>query len=784
MKRNFFGAVEENIWWRIYENLPIMVFIMDQNGDVCMVNERSVKDLGYPKDQLIGQSVLNVFYEGDKEKVLEQFKNCLEAPGGTLLKWRFRKVTSDGRMIWVGESVSKIQIKGETFVVVVCDEITKIVEDEKNLCRERNKFKILSDNNPLGVAMVSGKGKFLYINSKFTEITGFKLEDLENKRDWFIKAYPDPSYRNKVISKWVRDIKKFEKPMNEQFEITTKSGEKKIIEFTMVVLEGSKEEDQRKYLVFHKDVTEAKRSEVALKESEEKYRLLFEESSDGYLLIDVQENVFVDCNKAAAVMLGVDEKFVIGKSPVDVSPEYQSGGRRSDLEAEKMLALAYAEGKVRFEWNHLNKEGREMPVDVILTKIIQEGKVLLYTAWRDLTKMKEMEKQLFHSQKMEAIGTLAGGIAHDFNNILTAIIGYGQLARLKVEDCSCSQENSKKELCSFLDTIISSGTKAGNLTKQLLAFSRKETLEVKKLDLYRLAVDLKKLIQKGIGENMRVNIIDPRDKMMTNADPSKIEQVIMNLSINASHAIPEEKEGEIEVAFKRVIIGSKDTERIPESREGEFICISVSDNGTGIPKENLEKIFDPFFTTKDINKGTGLGLSIVYGIVKQHGGFIQVESELGKGTTFRIFLAPDHSLDTVSNPEAKRNLLLDEFKGNSEKILVVEDDKEVMRFAMTLLMNRDYNIFKAENVVDALRIIERERIDLLISDVVLPGGRSGINLVDEIASRGNGTKFLLMSGFPDDKARPDEIKAKGYNFIPKPFSPRDFLGKIGEILRS
>lgn len=157
---------------------------------------------------------------------------------------------------------------------------------------------------------------------------------------------------------------------------------------------------------------------------------------------------------------------------------------------------------------------------------------------------------------------------------------------------------------------------------------------------------------------------------------------------------------------------------------------------------------------------------------------------MGKGTTFRIFLAPDHSLDTVSNPEAKRNLLLDEFKGNSEKILVVEDDKEVMRFAMTLLMNRDYNIFKAENVVDALRIIERERIDLLISDVVLPGGRSGINLVDEIASRGNGTKFLLMSGFPDDKARPDEIKAKGYNFIPKPFSPRDFLGKIGEILRS
>lgn len=784
MESNFFNEEKESIWWKIYENLPIMVFIIDQNGDVCMVNERSVRDLGYSKDQLIGQSVLNVFHEEDKEKVLEQFRNCLEAPEGTFLNWRFRKVAANGRMLWVGESVSRIQIQGETFVVVVCDEITKIVEDENNLCQERNKLKILSDNNPLGVAMVSGKGEFLYINPEFTEITGFKLGDISNKQDWFIKAYPDLSYRKEVISKWVRDIQSFEKPVIEQFEITTKSGEKKMIEFTMVVLEGSKEEDQRKYLIFHKDVTESRKSETALRESEEKYRLLFEESSDGYLLIDVQKNVFVDCNKAAVEMLGVDEKFIINKSPVEISPEFQPGGKRSDLEAEKMLASAYTEGKVRFEWNHIKKDGKEISVDVILTKIIQDGRVLLHTAWRDLTKMKEMEKQLLHSQKMEAIGTLAGDIAHDFNNILTTIIGYGQLARLKIDNFSCSSESFRKEICFYLDTIISSGTKAGNLTKQLLTFSRKQKLEIKKVDLYNLGLNLRKLIQKGIGENIKVDIVDPNDKMITNADSSGMEQVITNLVINASHAIPEEKEGKIEISFKRVFIGPNEIENISESREGEFLCLSVSDNGAGIPKENLEKIFDPFFTTKDVNKGTGLGLSMVYGIVKQHGGFIQVESEMGRGTTFRIFLEPDYSSKSVSNPENKRSLLLDEFKGNLEKILVVEDDKEVMKFVMMLLLDRNYNIFKAENVMDALRIMEREDIDLLISDVVLPGGRSGINLVDQVASMGNGTKFLLMSGFPDEKARPDEIKEKGYNFIPKPFSPKDFLKKIGEILRN
>jgi two-component system cell cycle sensor histidine kinase/response regulator CckA len=267
-----------------------------------------------------------------------------------------------------------------------------------------------------------------------------------------------------------------------------------------------------------------------------------------------------------------------------------------------------------------------------------------------------------------------------------------------------------------------------------------------------------------------------------NADYSKIEQVIINLVVNASHAIPNDRDGIIRVSSEKVFISKEDAKDISEYREGGFVCLSVSDNGEGIKKENLERIFDPFFTTKDVDKGTGLGLSLIYGVVKQHEGFVRVESEVGKGTTFRIFL-PLVDYSDGKDFEKKNVSLLDEFQGNSEKILIVEDDESVMKLTSLLLSNRGYEIFQAKDVGEALNMLKKEkRFDLIVSDVVLPGGRSGISLVDEITSEGNGTKFLLMSGYSDDKARPDEIEKKGYPFINKPYIPRKFLEKVGDIL--
>lgn len=784
MEGNVFEAKERNIWWRIYENLPIMVFIMDIEGRVCMVNERSVKDLGYPKDQLIGQSVLKVFYEKDKERVLEQFKNCLEAPEGTLLKWRFRKVTYDGRVIWVGESVSKIQVEGKTFVVVVCDEITKFVESEEELYWEKKKFQALSDKSPLGVAILGKDGRYLYVNPRFTEITGFSLSEVSDKRKWFISVYLDSDYREKAMSEWAKHVSilKPGESIVREFVITIKRGEKRNIKFTVVALEKGYFK-KAKYLVFHEDVTDRRKAETVISESEERYRLLFEKSSDGHLLIETENNTYIKCNEAALYMMEVnDESFIIGKHPSETCPLKQPNGLSSREEADKYIREAIERGHVRFEWTKRMLSGKSIIIDATLTSIKDKGETLVYAVWRDLSPIKEMEKQLLHSQKMKAVGTLAGGIAHDFNNILTAIIGYGSLAKIKVADCS-DHSSFKKEVDSYLGKIIENGTRAGDLTKQLLAFSRKDTLEVRTFNVVSLVKELKKILQEGIGENIQLNVFNPYENINIKADPARIEQVIVNLVTNASHAIPNDREGRINVTFERVVIGSEEVEKISGAREGEFVCMSVSDNGDGIEEENLGKIFDPFFTTKDVNKGTGLGLSLVYGVIKQHNGFIQVESKVGEGSIFRIFLESDRATAETSDSKKKISLL-DKFKGNNERILVVEDDKGVMGFTLELLRGRGYKIFDAENTEEAIFLLEKEGdVDLIVSDVVLPG-RSGISLADEISDQGSGTKFLLMSGFPDEKARPDEIRAKGYNFITKPFSPKDFLEKIGEILRS
>lgn len=476
-----------------------------------------------------------------------------------------------------------------------------------------------------------------------------------------------------------------------------------------------------------------------------------------------------------------DEDFIVGKHPSETCPFLQPNGLLSRDEADKHIQEAIKNGHISFEWTKRMASGKNLAIDATLTAIKDKGKMFIYAIWRDLSQVKEMEKQLLHSQKMKAIGTLAGGIAHDFNNILTAIIGYGSIAKIRVADYS-GPASFKAEIDSYLEKIIESGTKAGNLTKQLLAFSRKDTLEVRTFNVVSLAKELKKILQKGIGENIQLDILYPYEDINIKADPAKIEQVIVNLIVNSSHAIPNDREGRIKVAFDRVVIGNDETKKIPGSREGEFVCLSVRDNGMGIAEENLEKIFDPFFTTKDVNKGTGLGLSLVYGVVKQHNGFIQVESRIGEGTTFKIFLESDRDAIEISDFK-KKSSLLNEFRGSHEKILVVEDDKNVMGFALELLRNRGYKIFEAGNVSEAISLLKKEgNVDLVVSDVVLPG-RSGISLADEVSSQGKGTKFLLMSGFPDEKARPDEIRAKGYDFISKPFSPKDFLEKIREILK-
>jgi signal transduction histidine kinase/ActR/RegA family two-component response regulator len=382
---------------------------------------------------------------------------------------------------------------------------------------------------------------------------------------------------------------------------------------------------------------------------------------------------------------------------------------------------------------------------------------------------KLLEEQLYRSQKMEAIGRLAGGIAHDFNNLLTLIKGYSQLSLLQIKEDDPLKEN--------IQGIEKASIRASNLVRQLLAFSRRQVMEMKVLDLNILLGDLDKMLTRFIGEDIKLVYAMADDLGRVKIDPGQMEQVIVNLAINARDAMPSGGKLIIETANVEL------DEGFPQSHihllPGRYVMVSVRDTGVGMTPEVKERIFEPFFTTKEQGKGTGLGLSTVYGIVNQSGGTICVYSEPGNGTAFKIYLP------LVDGPieEVREVVAREEFIQGSETILVAEDEREVRKLSVQILKKQGYRVLEASNGVEALRIMEQQKdpIHLILTDVVMPQ-MGGKELADRLRNICPNVKIVFTSGYPDralaQKARSDSH----LDFLGKPFSPAGLVQKVREVL--
>lgn len=381
--------------------------------------------------------------------------------------------------------------------------------------------------------------------------------------------------------------------------------------------------------------------------------------------------------------------------------------------------------------------------------------------------------QLLHAQKMEAIGTLAGGIAHDFNNLLTALSGYSQLALNYLDEGRSVREELVK--------ILKIGEKAASLTNQLLAFSRRQILQKEIVNPNDIVSDLEKILYRLVGEDIELITNSYLDVGYVMTDPAQIQQIIMNLVVNARDAMPEG--GRIEINIENVVINKEYCKKYSYAKCGKFVCISVSDTGKGIDKEAIDHIFEPFFTTKAEGKGTGLGLSVVYGIVKQHGGWINVFSEPGKGSTFRIYFPLADSKPNSSKEE--RIPLSYQIKGKSERILVVEDQDDVRTTALEAFHENGYVAFGASTAKEALDIFEKQKRDihLVFCDVVLPD-RSGLKLVNELLGRKPDIGILMSSGYSDEKAQWETISKKGIHFIQKPYPLSTLLRAVRKVIDS
>ncbi|MBI5638787.1 MAG: DUF3365 domain-containing protein [Nitrospirae bacterium] len=421
------------------------------------------------------------------------------------------------------------------------------------------------------------------------------------------------------------------------------------------------------------------------------------------------------------------------------------------------------------EFRIITKEGEVKWLSHICRPIFKENVFLgRRVSNRDITDRKKLEAQLLQAQKMEAVGHLAGGIAHDFNNILTAIIGYCNLLQMKMEKGS--------PLKNYIDQILSTAEKASSLTHQILIFSRKQVINPRPVNLGEIVRDVEKLLTRLIGEDIELKTEVSGDDLVVMADRGQIDQVLMNLATNARDAMP--GGGLLSISTEKVHIDADYVRVHGYGIPGSYGVISVSDSGTGMDQETRKRIFEPFFTTKNSGKGTGLGLSMVYGIVKQHNGYINVYSEQGNGTIFRTYLPlTDERLEPALMKMPHQQY------GGTETILLAEDNEEVRSLIRHVLEESGYKVIEAVDGEDAAAVFQKYRseIKLLIFDVIMPR-KSGIDAYEEISATSPGTDVLFMSGYTADVLLNKGILKEGLNFILKPASPVELLQKVGELL--
>ena len=634
------------------------------------------------------------------------------------------------------------------------------------LQKERETFFPILHKAPYGIALIDNDGKFIYINPAFTNITGYALEDISLGREWLHKASRFLEYREEIINSQKRGV--VEKCIEKTFSIICKNGEIKAIEVRPTLL------DDGRIVMILFDITERKRAEEVLSHSEEQYRLIAENTRDLICTLDLQGN-FHYVSPSFKEVLGYSPEELRGLNAFSL---IHSDDRETTMKIYQQALINKEAGNAEFRYRHKNGNWRVFesvgkwifngngipPQSVLVSRDITERK-------QTEEKMAALQVQLGQSQRMEAIGRLAGGIAHDFNNMLAVIQGYSDLCLFNIP-----KENPVRE---DIKAITNAVKRAANLISQLLAFSRRQTMKMEVIDLNPLLQNLEKMLRGVIGEDVELVTTLEVDLGRIKADPGQIEQTLLNLALNARDAMPHG--GKLTIETANVTLKETSRQNHMGLTPGHYVMISITDTGSGMTQEVKERIFEPFFTTKEIGKGTGLGLSMVYGIVKQSGGHIGVDSEPGKGTTFKIYL-PRVDEPMVEVEEKEKDIC--GLSLGNETILLVEDEEEVRKLVARILRKQGYKVLEASQGKEVFSLCEEQEgpIHLMVTDVVMPE-MTGVELAEHIKQVYPEMKVLYMSGYSSDRVAIDREKVeKRIEFIQKPFTVYRLARKIREVL--
>jgi PAS domain S-box-containing protein len=634
---------------------------------------------------------------------------------------------------------------------------------EREAREAEERYRGLFERAVEGIFRSTPEGRFLDVNPAFVRMLGYSSpEDLiANVEHIGRQLYVDPAVRDEYLrilteQGWVAGFEdELRRPDGSTVWLKSNTRAVRDANGQLLYLEGMCE-----------DVTERRRAEAALKESERHYRALFDANPFAMWLYDPESLRIVAVNDAAVRQYGWSREELLSMTLKDVRPP---------AEVEKLVqAIASTPIPDHYVglWKHRRKDGTELDVEVHVDEVIVAGRTLRLSLNKDVTEHRKLEDQLRQAQKMEAVGRLAGGVAHDFNNLLTVINGYTELL---IDSFPADPARRAK----ILGEIAKAGERAAALTRQLLAFSRKQVVAPRTIDLSKVVSGIESLLRRLIGEDVKLVASFAPRLWPVRADPGQVEQVIMNLAVNARDAMP--KGGTLTIETRNVELDETYTREHTGVSPGPYAMLAVSDTGTGMDEETKAHLFEPFFTTKEQGKGTGLGLSTVYGIVHQFGGHVWVYSELGIGTAFKVYL-PKLSGRATSRPSLAR---LPAVERGAETVLLVEDEESIRRLAADVLRGGGYTVLEAPLPSAAIAISESEKgpIHVLVTDIVMPE-MSGPDLAEAIRARHPAIRTLFMSGYANDSVFNHHVLEAGAPFLEKPFRPADLTRKVRQVLEA
>jgi PAS domain S-box-containing protein len=644
-------------------------------------------------------------------------------------------------------------------LLAVTRDITQQKAAEEALRSSEHKFRALIENSRDAIALLSRQGEILYCSPSTSGILGYSMDEL---RSMHLAEFFHPEDRPSMRREFVAVVENPEKAAELTARVRHKDGSWCVVEGTLTNLLHNP--DVQAIVANYRDITTRVRAERALQRAEERFEIAFRSSPLAMSITTQLEGRFVDVNDGFLSMIGYSREQILGRTSADVG----LWEKREDRD-ELMSRLSEPGSSVTMQvgLRAATGEVRQAELSAGLIQLDDVPCVLIIA--RDVTEAKSVERQLQQAQKMEAVGRLAGGVAHDFNNILGVILGYSTLLKEKL----AREHPVRKDLTQ----IEQAATRGAALTRQLLAFNRQQVAFPQPLDLNALISNISDMLARIISEDITLSFRSRGRLMAIRCDEGQLEQILLNLAVNARDAMPQG--GQLTIQTKMVEFDENDAPLHGPSEPGRYVMLSLSDTGCGMDESTKAHLFEPFFTTKGPGKGTGLGLSTVYGIVKQNRGFIYVYSEVGKGTTFKIYFPsiPYEAQPLRTRAECKK------VPPGKETILLVEDERVLKNLTKEILRSGGYRVLEADNPESALRTLteKKEHIDVLLTDVIMPG-MSGAELSRRGREAMPALKVIFMSGYAGDVLDRQIAPISDTVLIEKPFSRLSLLSRVHNVI--